>query len=535
MADRYWVGVDNDWFTDSNWSTTSGGAGNGAVPIASDEVYFDGNGYTLCQPDAPFVCNSFSMLAGATESFLPSQGGVINGDFSIAAGYFGPTGGGGYTVEFAGDWIKTGGTFAVGTGTGVDPICEFSKTGGDYQLNDTGSAAYQNVLISGTISMSGTRLVVMNISQELDITGEMDIAGDNRVDLDGGPLEISGTLTGDGRFTYNYPEGATVPTTGTIDIRYFHFQLEGPTSASINDTHLAVNSWTNVQHDWTDVGTEPWVHDDDGDGNYISIPADASVGDKDEYYEFESLDSKYTSVTPTNVRIHFKARLYEGSIGAATIIALKGWLWDGTTWQDGGTALFNSTSYADDDCSINLSGSFDTKAKIDAARLRIEVSFIIGGGTEAEYGGIRVTQAYLEIDGTAEWNPICELAPRVWTDPCEIELEYTGPEHQTFQLDAGVHRFGSRFTIYNDAGSDGTLDCAENDAQMYVWDRFDVDNDAFQNATFTWNLGDGIHLFRHTVSHGYFAYGYVNSRLVVNAGNGMIILWPRGITRILLP
>lgn len=45
MADRYFVngGVDSNWGSTSNWSTTDGGAGGSSVPTNADQVYFTAN------------------------------------------------------------------------------------------------------------------------------------------------------------------------------------------------------------------------------------------------------------------------------------------------------------------------------------------------------------------------------------------------------------------------------------------------------------------------------------------------------------
>lgn len=222
MPDRYWVGIDQNWHDDDNWSTSSGGAGGAGVPTASDDVYIDGNGYALCWATTPFVCNNFTILSGSTELCLFDQGGVINGDFEIQDGYFGPTGGGGYTVEFKGNWLKTGGTFAVGTGTGVDPTCLFSGSGKTYVLNDTGSASYQHFSVSGSYTFSGTRLAVANVSQNMSITGTVTFSDTNCFILTGEWTTHTGTITSTGGSPYvQYEVDSTVsmPTGGTIEVR----------------------------------------------------------------------------------------------------------------------------------------------------------------------------------------------------------------------------------------------------------------------------------------------------------------------------
>jgi hypothetical protein len=48
MPDKYWVGGAGTWNSSNtaNWSTTSGGAGGAAVPIAGEDIYFDANSGT---------------------------------------------------------------------------------------------------------------------------------------------------------------------------------------------------------------------------------------------------------------------------------------------------------------------------------------------------------------------------------------------------------------------------------------------------------------------------------------------------------
>jgi len=233
MANRYWVGTTQDWHTAANWSLTSGGAGGAGVPTSTDDVFIDGNGFVLCWASTPFVCNNFTILVGATELNIFDQGGIIHGDFEMQDGYFGPTGGGGYTVEFKGNWLNTGGNFSVGTGTGVDPTCEFSGIGKTYNLNQLSAASFQNVLVSGEVTFSGTRLGVMNISQRLSITGMMTVNANGTLicDVDisgvnGGFDVLTGTLTGTGRLWFRYRSTSTMTAGGTISIRYFRFVIQ---------------------------------------------------------------------------------------------------------------------------------------------------------------------------------------------------------------------------------------------------------------------------------------------------------------------
>jgi len=543
MADRYWVGVDGNWHLASNWASTSGGAGGAGIPTASDDVFIDGNGYALCYPVADIVCNNMSLLLGMTEMLLIDASAVINGDFLIEDGYFGPSGGPDHTIEFKGNWLNTGGSFSVGTGTGKDPECIFSGQSKTYNLNQTGAASFQNVLVSGEVIFSGTRLGVMNLSQKLSITGVMTVNANDLticdIDLDGsnaGFGTFTGKLDGTGRLWWRFREGHEIPTTGIIEIRYFRIQgYPGQVSGAI-DQDLDVDGWDLVNEDWTHEGVEPWIDTDDGDTSRITLPANTpSQGLYDEEYTIDDVpvhDPPYDSVATTTVKVHLMAKLVAGTGGAATFATVKAYLWDGAAWQDGGTAFIVGTTYADRACATSLHASIDTLAKLNGMKLKLEVDTVVGGG--ADKGSIAITQAYVEVVGTAYWNPVFEIAPRVWSSPCEVEIEYTDDE-QTFRLEDGdQHYFGNKLTILCDeAGVDEALfDCDFYTAQMWVHSIFDIYKDAFPSAVFTIKFGDGTHVFRGSVDF-YFSYASGSStQLVVDPGEGTIILWPRGRTLI---
>lgn len=236
-GDRYWVGTDMNWHDANNWSTTSGGAGGAGVPTASDDVYFDANGNAICWPTSDIVMNNLRLEATCSIFLLMDCNVTINGDFYMGAGYFGPTGGPDHIIEMKGDYLNEGGTFAVGTGTGVDPTVVFSGTDKTYFHDNATAASYQNVLVSGTLTASGTRLGIMNITQRLSVTGTFTVnANDTKVcDIDiwgsnAGFGTLTGTINGTGRIWYRYQDDSTMPDTGTISIKYFRFYLEDATA-----------------------------------------------------------------------------------------------------------------------------------------------------------------------------------------------------------------------------------------------------------------------------------------------------------------
>lgn len=425
--------------------------------------------------------------------------------------------------------VKYGGTFSTGTGPGVNPTCEFSGIGKTYNLNQLNAATFQNVLVSGEVVFSGTRLGIMEVNQNLNITGIMDIHAYSSTQisevfvrgLSAGSGIFTGELTGTGRLWYVYRDGFSIPDTGTISIRYFRFEaLTGLTGDSIS-TDLAVNGWTNVHQDFTHTGVEPWIDVDDGDTNVISIGADTAIYEYDEYYSTEDIDPKYISFTPTNVKVHMKARLYDGTGGHASLFIITAYVWDGTTWQNGGSGIFSSTSYTES--SLNdISGVIDNLAKVNGMRLKFEVALINDGG--ADKGGLYITEVFVEIDGTGYRNPIFEIDARTWTTPCEVEISYTD-DMQTFRLKAGRHYFGDKLTIHGNVSAinEATLDFATYMAEIWVQRTFDIYSTAFPSAVFNLLLGDGTHVFRGNVDF-YFSYALgAATQLVVDPGNGTII------------
>lgn len=543
MADRYWVSVaSNDWHLAANWSLTSGGAGGAGIPTNVDDVFFDGNGFIICRALASIACNNLTFTAAATEMVLVEASGIIYGDFSIAAGYWGQSGN--LTlVEFQGNWLNTGGTFSGSQGT-----IEFSGTDKTYHLDQLSSASFRNILVSGTLTVTSTRLSAMEISEKLSITGTMTVTRESateitRITLSGtnaGFDEFTGTLTGTGRLRWVYRESHEIPTTGTISLAYVLVEgYPGLVSGDI-DEDLPIDSWTNVHSDWTHVGIEPWIDTNDGDTSYISLPADTlSEGLYDEEYGVADLpthDPLYDSVIPTKVKIHFVGKLIAGAGGPASIAIIRGYLWDGTVWQDGGTAFILGEIYSDRACSGTLHVSIDDLAKLNNMRLKIEVDSIIGGG--ADKGDVRITQAYVEVEGDGYWNPVFDLAPRTWSSPCEVELEYTD-NTQTFRFEGtDRHYFMNKLTIRCDVAPafqhTALFDCDTNAAQIWVNGKFNIDNNSFSAHIFTIRFGDGTHVFRGTIDF-YFAYSSgASTQLVVDPGEGTIILWPRG-RQIIIP
>jgi len=472
-----------------------------------------------------------------TESVIFGTNMTVNGDLACDGGYFGAAGGPNYIVEIKGNISSSGsGQIAIGTGTGRDHEVILSGTSKTYVWNSTASATFQHLTISGDYTFSGTKLSIATVYQEFSVTGTFTInkaaVTVTRIDLTGTWGTFTGTIDGTGRIFYYYDKNSSVPTTGTIGCSFFRIYIEEDGAISINDDQ-EVDGWTNVNQDWTHHGTSPYLDDDDGDVNYISIPADdPSVGLYDEYYDFEDMDGSYLSITPTKVRIHAKIKLIAGTGGTATLIALKGYLWDGSIWQDGGTAFTNSTTYADLTFSTDLSGVIDNLTKLNQMRLKLEVNLVIGGG--ADKGDIAVTYAYVEIEGSGYEEARVFLNPRKYENGCKFEIEYSIAD-QVLQLEnGGLHEFNGGVEFPSDNIEDAEFDCETENVQMWVRINFNVHTNAFSNDTITIKVGNNYHVIRGSWDF-YFAYAGIGGQLDCQPDEGCLILAPLGREIIIIP
>ena len=532
MADRYWVGTTSDWHTSANWASTSGGSGGAGVPTVSDDVYFDSNGQATVSASTAIACVNFTLESDSSHIFcLVAQGGLISGDFTQSEGYFGPYGGGGYILEIQGDLLYNGGSFSVGTGTGVDPTIKLSGTNKSVTNNSTNTISLQNLEVSGTILTNGTHLVVFSVAQSIKITGTLEIYGNgatiNEIRIDGlyGSFSsFTGTITGGGRFTWIYRVSSSMPTTGTIECTYFRFKAkDGLAEDSMNEV-LKVTGWTDINNDWSHIGTEPWIDTSDSDTSYISIDNEATIGDYDEYYELSNLPSPYITATPSLAKIGVSARLYAGSGGSATTILIELNVWDGVSWNAAGYIVLNSTSYTYI-LGSNLTSILDTKAKINAARIKFSLAAVVGGG--ADKGGVRVSYACLELEGTIEVYPEFYIAARTW-DARAVEFIYTD-DKQTFQLGVGTHIFNNDIDIdeVNATITEAHFDLATYNAELRVYGNFELEAvSAFPVAEVTFSLGDGTHIFRGSFKIHFNYTAGTSAELIVNAGQGTLIFWP---------
>jgi hypothetical protein len=242
MADRYFVngGVDNNWGTTGNWSTSSGGAGGSSVPSTSDNVFLDINspnctvnssdrnclginftGYTntitfsvnLFVNGGNVTLSNTSTLAGSSYLWIvgsctfTSNGKTVNTALKFT---------GNITVTLADNMVVTGefncsqfGQFATFNGNQI-------SIGGTLTINSGGTAGTTTFLYNGTGTWSGSGKIGNSFT--INTAGTLTISGSVGFD--------TGTLT--------YTAGTVVTTGSTLTIG---------TTATLNVNGI---NWNNI-------------------------------------------------------------------------------------------------------------------------------------------------------------------------------------------------------------------------------------------------------------------------------------------------
>lgn len=88
MSARYWVGGNAAWdaTAGTKWATTSGGAGDAAVPTSADDVFFDANsGAVTVTVSAVASCNNLT-FTGFTGTFAGTFAVGVSGNVTVGSG-----------------------------------------------------------------------------------------------------------------------------------------------------------------------------------------------------------------------------------------------------------------------------------------------------------------------------------------------------------------------------------------------------------------------------------------------------------------
>lgn len=128
---------------------------------------------------------------------------------------------------------------------------------------------------------------------------------------------------------------------------------------------LNVDAFVNEQHQWGDVGTEPWIDTEDEDSSYVW--ADDLYASR--YWSFEDMPP---SLNIIDVDIFVRGKAYSGMTSK-----LRGWLWDGVSYEqfttDNIDFIWYTNSYWTQSEDVDATGQdiLNTEEQINGARLRI--------------------------------------------------------------------------------------------------------------------------------------------------------------------
>lgn len=242
MAARYFVngGVDNNWSTLGNWSTTSGGGGGSAVPLATDDVHFDSNSPN-CTVNASVRVAQTLDFTGYTNTITMNQSITVSGNVTLVAAM---------SISGSQPLIVNASSTLTSNGKTWPNSLTLSGAGNVYTLADdwTVSATLTCGTASQTISgntiyvgggltvggspgniVSGTTAIVLNG------TGTWTAPGTLRNNL---TFNTAGTITLSGGI--NYTNGTLTYVAGTINA--------GSSTLSTLNSNLNTNGmiWNNV-------------------------------------------------------------------------------------------------------------------------------------------------------------------------------------------------------------------------------------------------------------------------------------------------
>lgn len=184
MAARFFVvgGVDTNWSTTGNWSTTSGGAGGSAVPTASDDVTLDANSGSACVLNTAtakvalsFTCTNFT----GTATFNVTL--TVSGAITL-----------GTNVTWAGSSALIGQTTATHTSN-------TATLGVPLTLNGTATHTLADVwTVSELVTLGGTTLTTTLNSQTLNCQKGLTTGGSTAIVTGTTLVKLTGTGTWQG-------------------------------------------------------------------------------------------------------------------------------------------------------------------------------------------------------------------------------------------------------------------------------------------------------------------------------------------------
>ena len=185
MANRFFIagGVDNLWSTTGNWSTTSGGGGGSAVPLATDDVFFDANSPNCTINTTGRVGLSLN-FTGYTNTITFDQTLTITNNITLAA-----------TMTFAGTAALISINTCTFTSNGKTIGVPFTVSGVTCTLTLSGAMVCGALLTLGTNTSAVKTVNSSTIAANAGLT--LAVAGSNGVVTGTTVITLGGgTLTG---------------------------------------------------------------------------------------------------------------------------------------------------------------------------------------------------------------------------------------------------------------------------------------------------------------------------------------------------
>lgn len=233
MANRYFVngGVDNNWGSTSNWSTTSGGAGGSSVPTSSDAVFLDGNSPNCTVNTSNRVCLSLN-CTGYTNTLTMTMQITASGSVTLASGMT-IAGSGTLAINATGTMTSNGKTWPNNltiTGSPQTLADNWNVTGlvsvtntvtlNSFQITCNGGFTMGAASISGTtkfVFAGGTITghTANSIANPIDFAGNITFPSGGTLTLAAGTYTyVSGTPTFAGGYTLRIVGAATLNLAG---------------------------------------------------------------------------------------------------------------------------------------------------------------------------------------------------------------------------------------------------------------------------------------------------------------------------------
>lgn len=160
-TDLFWVGGNGYWADEANWSYESGGAGGACVPSPADNVYFDGNSFSVANQSVYIdmekaFCNNMDWTG---SQYLPAIRNVGTSTLTVYASF---------TLVEGMNW-DYGGNVIFDSKTELNEITSagnsfkknvYFQDGGIWNLKDSFFVSQNLSLISGTLKTNNYKLKV---------------------------------------------------------------------------------------------------------------------------------------------------------------------------------------------------------------------------------------------------------------------------------------------------------------------------------------------------------------------------------------